>query len=119
MPIALLAGLPPFVLGAATIRGTPAPVLDAGELVAGRRQASPTRFVMLKAGERRVALAVDAVLGARALPENLFGSLAPLFSGASREVIRSLAGLDGELLIALEAARAVPDAVWTALDGAA
>ena len=107
-----LAGQPSFVLGIALIRGQPTPVIDAGELVSGVRQSHPTRYVTLKLGQRRVAVAVDAVIGARRLSG--LTDLPPLLQ---RPSFTSLGKTDDDLLVVLSAARMVPDAVWDAIAG--
>src|SRR5688572_23698801 len=66
LPLESLAGAPPFVLGAALIRGLPVAVLDLGALLAGT-PARAERWVTLRVGERSVALAVDAVVGIQPL----------------------------------------------------
>jgi len=116
LPVEPLAGLPPFVLGLAVIRGSPTPVLDASSLLGGQRS-RPTRFITLRAGSRRVALAVDAVLDVRAVPAAALESLPPLLGMASSEVVSAIGTLDGALLLVLRAARLVPEELWPALEG--
>src|SRR5262245_32591885 len=50
--------------GLAMIRGEPVPVVDARRLL-GVAGGEATRFVVVRAAQRRVALAVDAVLDVR------------------------------------------------------
>ncbi len=115
LPIEPLAGTPDFVRGVAIIRGTPTPVIDAARLTGDTRSTAATRFVTLKVGERRAALAVDAVLGVRDLGLAEASPLAPLFSHAAGEIVAAMGTLDRELLLVLEAARIVPESVWSAL----
>ncbi len=67
LPVERLAGLPPFVLGVSVVRGIPQPVVDAARML-DVATVAPGRFVALRVGARGVILAVEAVLGVRALP---------------------------------------------------
>ena len=114
LPTSPLAGMPPFVVGGAVIRGEPVPVVDLGALVAGVAAPDPRRFVLLRCGERLAALAADAVIGvARLAPDASAG--ASVLSGAGSGAVESLGALDGELLLVLRAARLVPEGAWEAL----
>jgi len=112
--------MPVFVLGLSVIRGSPVPVVDARLLLLTGAGPSPAeRFVIAKVGERRVAIAVDEVVGVRVIPPSSLKALPPLLGDASAEVIAAIGVLDRELLIVLEGARLVPDAAWTlATEGA-
>jgi purine-binding chemotaxis protein CheW len=92
------------------------PVVDAGLLLGGE-EANASRFVSIRIGERTVALAVDAVLGVRAIADDDLRELPPLLGGASGDVIALLGQLDSEMLVVLEDARLVPDSVWVMIDG--
>jgi purine-binding chemotaxis protein CheW len=96
------AGTTAMVLGVAIIRGRPTPVVDTAKLV-GTTSRGAARWVTLRVGDRRVALAVDEVLDVRALPD---GELPPLVAG---DVARALATLDRELVIVLDAARVIAE----------
>ena len=67
LPVEGLTGAPPFVAGLARIRGGPVPVVDLAELLGIASEPPPEpcapRYVLLRVGERRVALRVDAVPG--------------------------------------------------------
>ncbi|MGE0453564.1 MAG: chemotaxis protein CheW [Vicinamibacteria bacterium] len=116
LPVSELPGAPPFVRGVSLIRGSPVPVVDVGGLLGDLGSAGTTRFVLLRLGERRVALALEEVLGLRELPAQQLGELPPLLRDAS-EVVPRVAALDSELLHVLAAARLVPDSVWQAPQG--
>jgi len=117
LPIAGLANMPSFVLGVSVIRGTPTPVVDAGALLGDdRATAQTTRFVVMRVGERRVALAVEAVLGVRALVAETLMTLPPLVRNAAEEVVTALGTLDAELLAVLGSSYLVPAALWEELD---
>jgi purine-binding chemotaxis protein CheW len=121
LPIAPIAGAPPSVLGIATIRGEAVPVIDLGRLLGGEDATATTagRFVTLhigvEAGDRRVALVVDAVEGVRDLAGEPTGALAPLLREAAAEVVAEVGRLDGDLLFVLRSARLVPEALWSGL----
>jgi purine-binding chemotaxis protein CheW len=122
LPIEQLPGMPPFVLGLAIIRGFPTPVVDAGRLLNPSSppstpifSPSPARFVSLKLGERTAALAVDAVLDVRSLPAETLSNIPPLLRGGDAELVSAIGALDAKLLLVLEAARLVPDALWSAM----
>jgi purine-binding chemotaxis protein CheW len=94
-----------FSLGLALIRGESVPVVDAGMLLTGQA-CGGARFVVLRVAERRVALAVDEVVGARNIAGDELERLPPLVSGAS-EMVRAMAVLDGRLVEVLESGRLI------------
>lgn len=111
-----VAGAPAYVRGLATIRGAAVPVVDAASVLdEGDRTTNPTRFVVVKAGDRRVALAADEVLGIKALDLQSLSALPPLVAGPRQQVASAVGLLDKELLIILHSGRFVPDDVWNAL----
>lgn len=123
LPVEPLMGAPPFVLGLATIRGFPTPVVDAGRLLGPSESSfapalspSRARFVSLRLGERTAALAVDAVLDVRSVSSQILASTPPLLREAGASVVSVIGALDTRLLIVLEAARLVPDSVWSAME---
>jgi purine-binding chemotaxis protein CheW len=125
LPVEPLAGAPPFVLGVAIVRGAPTPVVDANRLLGASSTSStpilspsPARFVSLKLDRRTVALAVDAVLDIRSLPAGMLAGIPPLLQGADTALLSLIGALDTKLLIVLEAARLVPDSVWTVINTA-
>ena len=118
LPIEPLAGAPAFILGLAIVRGFPMPVVDADRLLgssASSSAPSPARFVSLKLGVRGAALAVDAVLDIRALPEGMLANIPPLLGEAGADLVALVGALDAQLLLVLEAARLVPDPVWNTI----
>ena len=102
-PVAPVPSAQKFVLGLGVIRGETVPVLDTALLLSGQ-SAPATRFVVLRVGERRVALAVGEVVGAKVLDRAELVELPPLLSEA-RDRVSALAVLDGDLLEVLESAR--------------
>lgn len=116
LPIQAVAGTPGFVRGVSVIRGAPTPVVDLKALLEnGENSASYGRFVILKLGDRRVAIGVDSVVGLRNLDSAEWGALAPLLRDVSADFIESFGTRDAQLLLVLRAARIVPDDVWTSL----
>ena len=113
LPLSPLAGTPPFVLGVAVIRGEPVPVVHLG-LLLGAREAPPRRFVVVRCGARRAAVAVDEVAGVAALDG--VADAPPLVAAAAQGAVEALAAAGAELLVVLRAARLVPDGVWAALE---
>jgi len=111
LPVEPLAGVPSFVLGLVVVRGIPTPVVDVAALVCGAAS-HPTRFLTVKAGTRRVVLAVDAVLGVVDIPPGSVDVLPPLFENAGLAAIEAVGVLDAELLLVLRHTRLVPDDVW-------
>lgn len=104
-----------LVDGVAMIRGAAVPVVDVRKLL-GVPGAAATRFVIVRAAERRVALAVDAVLEVRRIEAAALPSLPPLLRSAQRELISAIGALDNELLVVLDSARVLPDDSWRAID---
>jgi purine-binding chemotaxis protein CheW len=108
LPTEPVAGAAHFVRGLAVIRGAPVPVVDTARLL-GAEGAQADRFVTVNAGERRVALAVDSVLGVRAVPAGSLRELPPLLHEACADVVAAIGLLDAELLLVLHSARLLPD----------
>jgi purine-binding chemotaxis protein CheW len=108
LPIEPVAGAPSIVLGLAVIRGIPLPVVDAGRLF-GEEESQPERFVTLVVGARRIALAVDSVLGVRAVMQDSLHALPPLLREADDGVVTAIGLLDAELLLVLRTARLLPE----------
>jgi purine-binding chemotaxis protein CheW len=106
-----LAEAPRFVLGLAIIRGEPMPVVDMGRLISDE-ETHPKRFVTVRIGERKVALAVDEVLGVRMIKPESLSELPPLLRDAGRDVIGAIGLLDAELLLVLRSTLTVPYEVF-------
>ncbi len=105
LPVRPTPGAAPFVRGLAIVRGEPVPVLDLGVLFGVQAAEQDGRFVTIRSGERHVALAVDAVLGVRAVSLESLSSTPPLLSGALPAQVERLGALDGQTLVVLSAAR--------------
>jgi purine-binding chemotaxis protein CheW len=115
LPIETIAGVPSFVLGLSVVRGTPVPVVDLEAVVGEGRMRSIARFVALQLGERRVALAVGAVIGMRDVDGARMIELPPLLRDARTDTVEAIGVLDAELLVVLRASRLLPDEIWQKL----
>ncbi|MBI3723417.1 chemotaxis protein CheW [bacterium] len=115
LPVETVPGLPSFVRGLAVIRGAPVPVVDLGSLLALGATQGSRRFVTVRAGERRVALAVEDVLGVHELDALGIHELPPLVPAAESAPITAIGALDLQLMVVLRAARIVPEDVWRTL----
>lgn len=112
LPTEPINGMPAYVRGVAIVRGTPIPVVDAELLLFGTAASPATRFVTLKAAERRVALSVGAVAGIVEVPPDVIEAMPPLLRLAGDDVIASIGALDEELLLVLSATRIASEEVW-------
>jgi purine-binding chemotaxis protein CheW len=119
LPIEPIAGTPGFVRGVSVIRGSPTPVVDLKALLEnGENSASYGRFVTIEVGERRVAIAVDGVVGLANLDSAQLAELPPILGDSAASLIEAIGTRDASLLVVLRAARIVPDEVWTILAAA-
>jgi purine-binding chemotaxis protein CheW len=107
LPTRAVASASNFVVGVAVARGEATAVVDLGALLSGRRSASAERFVSVRAGSRRVLLAVDRVIGVKSFDASLARAMPPLLAGADEDSVAALATLDHDLLYVLRAARVV------------
>lgn len=115
LPTEPVPDMPPFLHGLAVIRGAAVPVVGLGALFAVTAGASARRFVLLRLDDRRVALAVEAVLGLCELDDAQVQSFPPLLRDARSELVATIGVRDRELLLVLQATRIVPDEIWQAL----
>jgi purine-binding chemotaxis protein CheW len=117
-PIKEVSGAPAGVCGIAVVRGKPVVVVDLATLLGGP-EGKRTRWVLIRCGERRVALRVDAVLGVREFDPKIWQDLPPLLADAGSGMIEALGARDKELTLALRAGNIVPEAAWETLAGQA
>jgi len=115
MPVETIAGMPPFVRGLAVVRGVPIAVVDAGSLLNGVAS-HPTRFVTMKTGSRRIALAVDAVVGVVEIPPGSLEALPLLFQDSKLDMIAAIGTLDTDLLLVLRGTRLISEELWAVLE---
>jgi chemotaxis signal transduction protein len=100
LPIQAVGEAPAFVMGLSRVRGLPVPVIDLNLLLGQEPEEDAKRFVHLQVSERRLALAVDEVLGLHEVPESASEELPPLLAAGS-PAVKALASLDGALLLLL------------------
>jgi purine-binding chemotaxis protein CheW len=112
LPIVPIAQAPACVLGMCIMRGAPTVVVDVARCVYGE-SAPFTRFVAVRMAERRVALAVDAVVGSLDIAQDRLAEVPSLVSAAS--AVDAIATLDSQLLLLLRTAKLLPDFAGTEL----
>jgi chemotaxis signal transduction protein len=100
--------MPGFVQGMALIRGLAVPVIDMATVMGIAGASEATRFIVLRAADRNVAAAVEAVRGFIHLPGTLLGKVPPLLENASSAFVEAVSSLDQTLLFVLNAARLMP-----------
>jgi purine-binding chemotaxis protein CheW len=122
LPVRVLSSVPPWVRGAALIRGIPTPVIDLSVLLVGAAEQTVTRFVCLRVpgagGTRTVAVALGAVEGVRSLDVAQLSALPPLLAEAQGDARLAVAALDRELCALLEAFHVLPESLWQVVAGA-
>lgn len=114
LPIENVPGLPAYFSGVSIIRGQAAPVIDLARWL--EIESVARRFVLLRAGARRFALAVERVFGLQRLESERLQELPSLVQDPTSALVQSIGVRDRQLLMVLEAARFVPDDVWRTLD---
>lgn len=105
-PITAHGVLPLGVLGTTILRGQATPVVDAGQILRGI-SSSAARLLWLKVGVRRVALAVDHIVGPSEIADDALVDAPELVRG-SDSVVTALGVHDSELIHVLMSVRAVP-----------
>jgi purine-binding chemotaxis protein CheW len=118
LPITAFQGMGDPFLGIAIIRGRPVPVLSGRKLLGMPLGAEPTRFVVLQAGHRTAALAVDAVVGIRAVEAVTADHWPELARSLAADTASAIGLLDQRVLLSVQAARIVPEAAWQQLAAA-
>jgi purine-binding chemotaxis protein CheW len=104
VPVRPAADAPPFVTGIGMLRGSPAPIVDAGILL-GEGPITATRLLSLRTDDgRAIGLLATEVLGVRAAATIVDAGLPPLLDGQQGPVA-TLARLDQQLLTVLSAGR--------------
>ncbi len=118
LPRTTVSGVPPWLLGISIVRGSPCPVVDLGCLLDGGRPTAPPRYLVVRAGAQRIALAVDAVTGVRHLDDSRLARLPALLQPAREHGLDGVTVVDGELLEVLESSRILPPDLFVLLDQA-
>lgn len=124
LPLEPIAGMPSFVRGLSILRGDPVPVLALAEMLGTREPSREARWIALRLtderGERRVALAVDSVVGVHDLDTARVSAMPPLLGDANADVVAAITTLDAQLLLVLHATHLmtgeVTDELWRAVD---
>lgn len=112
LPVQAVTGAPPFVLGLARIRGSAVPVVDLAQVMEQGEDLPPSRFVSLRVEGRCVAVAVQEVLGVRALGSESWERLPPLLN-QNHGAARAIGKLDAAFFLVLESARLMPGGAGT------
>jgi len=116
LPTAPVSEMPTFLRGLAIIRGSPAPVVDLGTLFGVKSDVEASRFVLLRLGERRAAIAVNEILGVRRLDCTALQTFPPLLQDAYAELVTAIEVRDQQLLFVLSSTRIVPIELWQRLE---
>ncbi len=111
LPLERIQGMPPFVDGVSIIRGVAVPVVDLARLLGSENASRRCRFVVVRVHERRVALAVDLVMGIGSVPGSA-AVLPPLLGDANAEFVAAIGALDARLLVILESGLILPASAW-------
>jgi chemotaxis signal transduction protein len=82
----------------------------------GRDAIEPRRFVTVRAGDRTIALAFEDVLGVRRLARSDLAELPPVLHAMASDVVAAVGAVDRSVVVLLEAARAITDEQWAALE---
>jgi purine-binding chemotaxis protein CheW len=111
LPVQPVGGTPPYVLGLAVLRGSPAVVVDLRLLLGDAEPPPAARWVTVRLDGRATALAVDEVAGTRTIDPPTWGALPALAEGESLAAVTTV---DRALVLLLRASRRVQEAVETA-----
>ncbi len=112
LPAEPLTGLPAIVRGVAIVRGQPVPVVELERFLSGTSSGQARRWVVLRVGTRRLVLGVDDVVAVADIASDAPG---PLLASACDAAVESLAAVDRELLLVLDASRVLPEGAWRVL----
>ncbi|MRG93872.1 chemotaxis protein CheW [Polyangium spumosum] len=118
LPIDPVADAPRFVAGLSVVRGEVIPVLSISKVLGGAEAKEARRLVLVRAGERRIGLLVEDVVGIEELDEARLEAAPPLLGEALPREVERLGSLDGQALVVLDAARLLPASAFDALAGA-
>jgi purine-binding chemotaxis protein CheW len=109
-----MAGVPAFVEGLTVVRGVPTPVVNIASLLDGA-SFHATRFVSVRAGTRRIVLAVEAVVGVVEIPPGSTMALPHLLQNAELAAISAIGALDADLLLVLRSSHLIPVDAWATI----
>jgi len=111
-PVRMISPLAGFIEGLAVIRGEAVPVVSLARLFDPVATETTGRFISVRIGHRRVALAVSEVLGMRQLPARQIAALPPLLGAVEQSAVAGLEVLDHQLLLVLNCTRLISDRDW-------
>jgi purine-binding chemotaxis protein CheW len=114
LTVTTLRDAPAYVTGMALVRGRPTPVIDARRVLGLADAAPAQRWVALKVRERCIALAVEEVVGFRAVDRAVLQGMPPLVARVGAGVISQIGELDAELLLVLETGH-ILESLWSGL----
>jgi purine-binding chemotaxis protein CheW len=117
LPIRQLLNPPHCILGISIIRGKPTPVLDIFKLLNTESGNKPTRFVLIKSGEKELALAVAQVLYTTSIPLTVLNELPSVFREGNDTMIKSLAVADEQLGAMLDASKLMTKELLERMEG--
>ncbi len=106
LPLTRLDDMPPFMLGAALIRGVSVPVIDLAPVL-GIQGAPVGRLVTLSAGGRAVALAVERVHGVVRHPREAFEARPALLGAGDERMVSAILTRDRAVHLVLDALRVI------------
>jgi purine-binding chemotaxis protein CheW len=109
-------GMPLFLTGLAIIRGSPVPVVDLNGLLSLNDKRLIGRYVLIAVEKRKIALAVESVLGLRRLDDSVMHGLPPLMKEPGEQLVADIGVKDERLFLVLRAVRLIPDDIWQTLD---
>lgn len=112
LPTERVKNMPTYVGGITMIRGFLVPVVDLGALFGNSNDLATGRFVLLRLGERRVAIAVEEVFGVRYLNNLALQSFPALMQDAYAELVAAIEIRDREFVYVLRSTHIVPDDLW-------
>ena len=112
LPIVDMPNKPSFVLGVSILRGKPTPVVDLCSLLGFEQTKDSSRFVLLRVGQRQVALLAGTVLGIESLSKQTLHDLPQLFAEANQEALSILGVRDHELMVVVQNMQFLPEDVW-------
>ncbi|MBD8526773.1 chemotaxis protein CheW [Pseudomarimonas arenosa] len=115
LPIDALTDVPAYLLGLSVLRGQPVAVLDLPRLL-GQPGEAIGRWLHLRVGPRRLALAVPSVGRVEHLDQLDWQPLPALFEGDAARVVQQVAQRDQQLYVQLNVMRLLPDSLWRRLE---
>ncbi|APR85746.1 Hypothetical protein A7982_11095 [Minicystis rosea] len=114
LPAERLPGMPELLLGLSIVRGAVVPVVDLAGFF-GDRDGVVSRYVLVRAGARRLVLAVSAVRGVVRL-DPASGGGEVIAGEAAARCIRAVMVEGGRSLVVLDVGRLLPEAILRAID---